>query len=143
MTAVIIGISSGLLVILTFGIWKAIEKSTIYGLILSGIAFIYVGFTWTDITSLIISSAQVIFFVFIAYYGMKMNLYLLAAVYFLHGIWDLAYHLLPLPNLVPPHYDLFCLSIDLTMGVYLLLIAYRNKLRHDVGSGRPGNSKES
>ena len=124
MTAVIIGIFSGLLVILAFEVLKSFEKNTIYGLTLSGIGFLYVGFTWTDTASLIITCAQAIFFVFIAYHGMKKNLYVLVAGYFLHGIWDLAYNLFPNSNLIPPHYDLFCLSIDFTMGLYLLVIAY-------------------
>ena len=48
MSPVIIGISSGLLVILIFALLKRIDKPTIYGLILSGIGFLYVGFTWSD-----------------------------------------------------------------------------------------------
>ena len=129
MTAVIIGIFSGLLIILTIGALKSFEKYTIYGLILSGIGFLYVGFTWTDTASLIINFTQAVFFLFIAYFGMKKNSYLLAAGYLLHGIWDLAYNLFPISNLIPPHYDLFCLSIDFTIGVYLLVIAYRKQKR--------------
>ena len=126
MTAIIIGILSGLLVILAFTILKQLDKQTAYGLILSGIGFLYVGFTWTDVASLITNTLQAICFLFIAYYGIKKSLYFLAAGYFLHGIWDLAYNLFPLSNLIPPHYDLFCLSIDFTMGFYLWMLAYRN-----------------
>jgi hypothetical protein len=125
MTAVMIGIVSGLLTILTIGILKRLDKQTIYGLILSGIGFLYVGFTWIDMQSLIVNSLQAIFFLLFAYYGIKKSLYLLAAGYFLHGMWDMAYNLLPAKNLIPPGYDLFCLSIDFTIGFYLLLIKYR------------------
>lgn len=127
MTSAIIGISSGLLTILLIGILKRLDKKIIYGLILSGIGFLYVGFTWTDITSLVITAIQAVCFLFLAYYGVKRNLFFLAAGYFLHGLWDLAYDLFRLPNLIPPHYDLFCLSIDFTMGFYLLLLEYRHK----------------
>jgi hypothetical protein len=122
MTSVIIGISGGLLLILLFSILKQFDKKVIYGLILSGIGFLYVGFTWTDISSLIITALQAVFFLFFAYYGVKRNLYFLAAGYFLHGLWDLAYNFFQLPNLIPPHYDFFCLFIDFLIGIYLLII---------------------
>jgi len=121
MLPVIIGISSGLIVILLFVILKQFDKKIIYGLILSGIGFLYVGFAWTDLQALIINSIQAIVFLFLAYYGIKKNLYILAAGYFLHGSWDLAYHLFADSNLIPPQYDLFCLSIDFTIGIYILL----------------------
>lgn len=126
MTSIIIGISSGLLIILLFSVLKQFDKGVIYGLILSGIGFLYVGYTWTDLQALIVNSVQAIFFLFFAYFGIKKNLYILAAGYFLHGIWDLAYNLFPESNLIPPHYDLFCLSIDFTIGFYILMINYRN-----------------
>jgi hypothetical protein len=126
MTSIVIGISSGFFTILLIGVLKRLDKKLIYGLILSCIGFLYVGFTWTDISSLIITALQAIFFLFFAYYGVKKNLYFLAAGYFLHGLWDLAYDLFRLPNLIPPHYDLFCLSIDFTIGIYLVIL----KLRH-------------
>ena len=130
MFSVIIGISSGLLVILIITLLKGIDKPTIYGLILSGIGFIYVGFTWSDTQALIINCVQAIFFLFIAWYGIKKSMYILAAGYFLHGSWDLAYNLFPDSNLIPPHYDLFCLSIDFTIGFYLLFIKYRKCKRY-------------
>ena len=126
MTSIIIGISSGLLIILLFSVLKQFDKAVIYGLILSGIGFLYVGFTWTDLPTLIVNSVQAIFFLFLAYFGIKKNLYILSAGFFLHGIWDMAYNLFPESNLIPPHYDLFCLSIDFTIGFYILIINYRN-----------------
>lgn len=126
MTSIIIGISSGLLIVMLFSILKHLDKKLIYALILSGIGFLYVGFTWADISSLIITALQAIFFLLFAYFGVKRNLYFLATGYFLHGLWDLAYDLFPLPNLIPPHYDLFCLSIDFTIGIYLVM----PQLRH-------------
>ncbi len=125
MASIIIGISSGLLIILLFNILKGFDKKLIYGLILCGIGFLYVGFAWTDISSLIITALQAIFFLLLAYFGIKRNLYFLAAGYFLHGLWDIMYDLLRLPNLIPPHYDLFCLSIDFTIGIYLVILKLR------------------
>ena len=134
MSAVIIGILSGLFIIIAFGILKRIDKPTIYGLILAGIGFLYVGFTWTDLTALIVTSTQAILFVLFAYFGIKKNIYFLIAGYFLHGIWDLTYDLFQKSELIPPHYDLFCLSIDFTMGLYLLILKYRYDKKPDSNS---------
>ena len=125
MIPLIIGISSGLIIILLFVILKQFDKKVVYGLILSGIAFLYVGFTWTDLQALIVNFAQAVFFLLFAYYGVKKSLYILAAGYFLHGSWDLVYNLFSYSNLIPQHYDLFCLSIDFTIGFYILVIKYR------------------
>jgi len=121
MNATIIGISSGLIIIILFSILNHFDKKIIYGLILSGIGFLYVGFAWTDLSALFTNGAQAIIFIFIAYYGNK-NMNVLAAGYFLHGIWDLVYHTFQDPGLLPPNYDLFCMSIDFTMGLYILLL---------------------
>ncbi|MEI9956318.1 MAG: DUF6010 family protein [Ferruginibacter sp.] len=124
MIAVIIGIVSGLLVILTIGLFKRLDKTMIYGLILSGIGFLYAGFTWADWKALAINAVQATFFLLLSYFGIKKSIEFLIAGYFLHGSWDLAYSLFQDSNLIPPHYDLFCLSIDFTMGFYLLLLKY-------------------
>ncbi len=127
MKASIIGISSGIVIIIIFAVLKRFDKKIIYGLILAGIGFLYVGFTWSDFDLLIITSVQAIFFVFLAYWGMKGNLYFLAAGYFLHGLWDIVYGQVADTALIPPHYDLFCLTIDFTIGLYLLFLKYRSR----------------
>jgi hypothetical protein len=122
MIAAFIGTFSGILVILTITLLKQLDKATVYSLILVGIACLYVGFTWSDIHSLVITCLQSVVFLFLAYFGIKNNIYFLIAGYFLHGTWDLLYDLFPDRGLIPPHYDWFCLSIDFTIGLYLLLI---------------------
>ncbi len=126
MNSILIGITAGILTISMVACLKQLDKKIVYGLILSGIGFLYVGFTWSDLKSVIITSVQAIAFLLIAYYGIKKSLYLMAAGYFLHGIWDLAYDLFPKTNLIPPHYDLFCLSIDFTIGIYLVVINWQS-----------------
>jgi hypothetical protein len=125
MIAISIGISIGLLTVIFIATLKRLDKETIYGLILSAIGVLYVGYTWTDTLSLIITIIQAVIFMFIAYFGIRKNISILAAGYFLHGLWDVAYSLFRLPNLIPPHYDLFCLSIDFTMGICLVICQYR------------------
>lgn len=123
MIAFIIGLSSGLLLIAAFIILKKYDKKLIYGLTLTGIGFLYVGYTWSDLPSLIITSIQAIVFVAFSYYGIKRSMYILAIGFFLHGIWDLAYHPFDKPGLIPPQYDVFCLTIDFVIGIYLLVLA--------------------
>ncbi|RYE52937.1 MAG: hypothetical protein EOP48_15415 [Sphingobacteriales bacterium] len=125
MVPVIIGISSGLLVILIFSFVKQIDKKIVYGLILTGIGFLYVGFTWSDTGAVVINCVQALIFLLVAAVGIKKDMNILAAGFFLHGIWDLGYHVLPGSNLIPPQYDLFCLSFDFEIGLYLLFIRYR------------------
>lgn len=121
MTPGIIGISSGLLIIFSLAFLKQLDKKLLYGLILAGIGFLYVGFVWTDLNQLVGNSIQAILFVFLAYYGVKRSIYILAAGYFLHGAWDLVYDLMASPRLIPPHYDWFCSTLDFTIGIYIVL----------------------
>ena len=123
MIAFIIGLSSGILLIALFIILKKYDKQLVYGLTLTGIGFLYVGYTWSDLPSLIITSIQAIVFVALSYYGIKKSIYILAMGFFLHGIWDLAYNPFDKPGLIPPHYDVFCLTIDFVIGIYLLVLA--------------------
>ncbi len=58
MLATIIGISSGFFLIILFGLLKQFNKRLIYGLILTAIGFIYVGFVWRDTQDLVIKSTQ-------------------------------------------------------------------------------------
>lgn len=121
MTAALIGIASGLILILVFVLLKQFDKKLIYGLILTGIGFLYVGFTWTSLEELITCSVQAVVFVFVAYFGIRRSS-LLALGFFLHGAWDFAYHFISFSERIPPQYEFFCLAIDFTIGGYLLVI---------------------
>jgi hypothetical protein len=125
--ATLIGISSGLITILVIALLKQFDKKALYGLMLAGIGFLYVGFVWTDSKSVVGNSIQAIVFLFLAYYGIKKNILILATGYFLHGCWDLAYGFISNPALIPPHYDLFCSSLDFIIGAYILL--FRNQFQ--------------
>src|ERR1700704_6237259 len=135
MISIVIGISSGLFTVLLFVILTHFNKKAIYGLILSGIGFLYVGFAWTDLQALVINSIQAIVFLFFAYYGIKRSIYFLATGYFLHGCWDLVYNLFGDSGLIPSHYDLFCSSLDFAIAAYILFF---NKKFAVTYSNRPG-----
>lgn len=127
MTPILIGISTALLQIVLFELFKQFKKDHIYALTLSGIGFLYVGFTWTNTQTVIIASIQAIIFLFIAYYGLVKKSYILAAGYFLHGLWDISYNIWQDASLIPPDYDWFCLSLDFTVGIYLTLKVLKQK----------------
>jgi hypothetical protein len=106
-TAVIIG----LLEVLRF-----LEKRLIGALTLVGIAFIYIGFSWNDIPSLIFSIFGVAVFFTLAYFGYKNNFILVIIGLALHGFWDLLFPFFG--NSAPAGYDIFCLTIDFLLAFY-------------------------
>lgn len=53
MIAMVIGISSAILIILVIAVLKNLDKKVVYGLVLSGIGFLYVGFALADLQSLV------------------------------------------------------------------------------------------
>lgn len=122
--ALIIGISLGFVSILLSRLLKHADENAFYSLLLAAIGALYVGFTWSDTASFIINCIQAFFFGTIAYLGLKKNMYFMAAGFILHGAFDLAYSLFPLPDLRPPHYDAFCWSVDWVIGIYLFITVY-------------------
>ncbi len=125
MTATLIGVSAALFTILIVTVFKRLDRNVFYGLILSAIGFLYVGFTWTDITTVIINILQAIFFLLLAYFGIKKNSLFLIAGYFMHGLWDLMYNHIGNSDLIPPHYDFFCSTYDFIIGFHLLMLKYQ------------------
>jgi hypothetical protein len=119
MISYLIGTTAGLVTITGIRLFLKSNERLIYALVLSGIGFLYVGFTWMDTPQLIITAVQAILFLLCAAFGMR-NIFVLAAGYFLHGLWDLVYNYFTAFDHVPPHYDGFCLSIDFVMGAYIL-----------------------
>ena len=129
MTPIVIGITTALLQITLFEVLKNFKKDSIYALTLAGIGFLYVGFTWTDTPTFIITSFQAIVFLLIAYYGLVKNPYILAAGYFLHGLWDIVFPFWLNAAILPPHYDWFCSTLDFTVGIYLILKVIGKKIK--------------
>lgn len=125
MTATLIGISAGLFTILIVALFKRADKNLFYGLVLAGIGFLYIGYSWTDVADLIMNFLQAMFFLLLAYYGIKKNSWFLIAGYFIHGLWDLIYSHIGNSALTPPHYDFFCSTYDFVIGFYLLMLYYK------------------
>jgi hypothetical protein len=102
---------------------KQLDEKAFYALMLSAIGALYVGYTWTDKTSLTVNCIQTFLFGALAYLGIKKNMYFLAAGFVLHGAFDLVYSLFPLPDLRPPHYGPILLVNRL--GSWRLPVHYR------------------
>ena len=109
-TVVVIGIAEFL---------PFLEKRLIGALTLVGIPFIYIGFAWQDIPSLLICILAVAVFVALAYFGYKNNFILIPIGLVLHGCWDVAFPMFS--SAAPEGYDIFCLTIDVLLAVYFYL----------------------
>ena len=126
----LIGIATAIVSILFVELMRFANKRIIYGLILSGIGFLYVGYTWTDFNQLVINIIQAVVFVLFSYYGITRSIYVLIAGYFLHGLWDLGYGFITTNVLIPPHYDIFCLTVDFIIGAYIWI--FKNRPAYNV-----------
>ena len=125
MIPAIIGILVGFVAIVSANILGKSHKPIMYGLILTAIGFLYVGYTWSNVTELAVTIVQSVVFLMLSYYGITKNINILAIGYFLHGVWDLFYTYLSSSQLIPPHYDIFCLMADVTIGAYIVFFKSR------------------
>jgi hypothetical protein len=97
-------------------VFRFLEKRLMGALTLVGIAFIYIGFAWSDIPSLVYSIIGVAVFITLAYFGYKNNFILIVLGLILHGCWDLLFPFIS--STAPDGYDIFCITIDLLLAVY-------------------------
>lgn len=115
----LIGLAWTLGIIAFLEIFKGFDKRLIAAYTLTGIPFIYIGFSYHDTPSLVASILSVAFFVALAYYGYKKNFNLVIAGLGLHAVWDLAFPLFS--TIAPEGYDVFCITIDVLLALYFFL----------------------
>lgn len=114
-----IGIITTVVVIGVVEIFRFLEKRLIGALTLTGIAFIYIGFTWSDIPSLIYSIVAVALFLALSYFGYKRNFMLIIIGLVLHGVWDILFPYFG--SKAPEGYGIFCLTIDILLAIYFYI----------------------
>lgn len=115
----LIGLGTTAAVILFLEIFKKVDRKIAATLTLSGIAFIYLGFSKTDPQSLVITISGAAFFFALAYLGYRKNFAFILIGLFLHGVWDFVF---PFFSSVAPHgYDVFCITIDFLLVPYFYL----------------------
>jgi len=113
------------LIFLTVVLNKYFTTRLIAAAILTAIGFIYVGFALKDNTIpfiiLEVSMAIVFFFITIIVFTYKSSL--LGYGIILHGVWDIFHHNgWFVSTNIPAYWPVFCITIDLIYGVYLLYI---------------------
>ena len=119
MNDIIIGILLSATIIIFLERFKSLDKRLVGALTLVAIPFIYIGFAWTDLHSLIIVAISTIFFVALAYYGQTKNFNLIVLGLLLHGVWDVVFP--HFNSIVPKGYDIFCITVDFILAVYFYL----------------------
>jgi hypothetical protein len=116
MKEIVIGVVLCTIVIIFLESFKSLDKRLFGALTVVGIAFIYVGFAWSDLHSLIIVAIVVVPFVALSYYGQTKNFNLIVLGLLLHGVWDMVFP--RFSSVVPKGYDIFCLTADLILAAY-------------------------
>ena len=116
MKDIIIGIILCTIVIIFLESVKSLDKKLFGALTLVGIAFIYIGFSWTELRSLIIVTISIVPFVALAYYGQTKSFNLIVLGLLLHGVWDVVFP--RFSSVVPEGYDIFCLTADVILAAY-------------------------
>ena len=116
MKDIIIGIILCTIVIIFLESVKSLDKKLFGALTLVGIAFIYIGFSWTELRSLIIVTISIVPFVALAYYGQTKSFNLIVLGLLLHGVWDVVFP--RFSSVVPVGYDIFCLTADVILAAY-------------------------
>lgn len=114
----LIGLAWTIGIIAFLEIFRSFDKRLLAAYSLVGIPFIYIGFSFHDLPSLVASITAVAFFLALAYYGYKRNFYLVIAGLALHGVWDVVFPFFS--SAAPEGYDIFCITIDVLLALYFL-----------------------
>jgi hypothetical protein len=114
-----VGLITSISIIVFLEIFKTLDKRLLGAFTLAGIAFIYLGFAWTDTQSLIITIFGVALFLVLSYFGYKENFNFIIAGLVLHGLWDILFPLFS--TTAPKGYDVFCVTVDLLLPMYFFV----------------------
>lgn len=79
-------------------------------------------------TALIHETIVALVFVVIAAIGFRTNLWLVAAGIAGHGVMDIFHHLFIDNPGLPAWWPMFCMSIDIVLGIYLAIMLWRKKI---------------
>lgn len=115
----LIGLGTTAAVVLFLEVFKSVDKKFAATLTLSGIAFIYLGFSKTDPQSLVITISGAALFFALAYVGYRKNFTFILVGLLLHGLWDFVFPFFS--PVAPEGYDIFCITIDFLLVPYFYL----------------------
>lgn len=80
-------------------------------------------------TALVNESIVAAVFVVIAAVGFRTNLWLVTAGIVGHGVMDIFHHLFIENPGLPPYWPMFCMSIDIVLGVYMAWLLWSKRVR--------------
>lgn len=115
------------MILLSVFLYKYFTPKLLAAATLVAIAFIYLGFALIANTflAIILECTIAFLFFFYAVIGYSRKPVLLAFGILLHGVWDiLHYHDTIVAINIPSYWFLFCLSVDLVYGIFLLYLFY-------------------
>ena len=80
-------------------------------------------------TALVNESIVATVFLVIAAVGFRTNLWLVAAGIVGHGVMDIFHHLFIENPGLPTWWPMFCMSIDIVLGIYMAWLLWNNRVR--------------
>lgn len=119
MKVIALGILTALIIIASIEALK-LHRRTMGALILTGIAFIFVGFVPTKFPEIVFEGLHAVAFLLIAYYGLTKDKNLIWIGLVLHALWD-AGHLYFNADIAPHGYEIYCIEVDLILAIYFYL----------------------
>ena len=114
-----IGLITTIVILTLLELFRFLDKRLVAAFTLVGIPFIYIGFAWHDIPSLVFVVAAALLFIAMSYYGYKCNFMLIIFGLVLHGAWDLLFPFIS--SEAPEGYDVFCMTVDFLLALYFFI----------------------
>jgi hypothetical protein len=136
MIALIIGVLVAIIIILRFKQTRFESSKFAYSLLLITFPFYYLIFAiyGNDYAAVSLEFFGGLPFFIIAFVALKVNAVyrfnLLAIAYILHGVYDLTHNLFFMNTGTPDWWPEFCAVVDLLLGLYLLNLASRYRVRN-------------
>lgn len=80
-------------------------------------------------TAIVLETLVGLLFVAVAAVGFRVDLWIVAAGTVGHGIFDIFHHLIIENPGLPTWWPMFCMSIDITLGVYMAWLLWSKRVR--------------
>ena len=133
--ALLVGIALAILAVIVFRTTRMEERKWLYPLLLATFPMYYFSFAvyGADYFALIMETLVGLVFFAVAYFGFKLNgsgaLFVLGTGYIGHAAYDFAHNKFFLNAGAPSWWPEFCASVDLLIGIYLLIVAISLKTK--------------
>ena len=128
MVELLIGIVLGVIMVFAAKVTGFEKDRSFYPVVLIVIALYYVLFAFLsyDKVEILFEIAMALLFSALAVWGHHKGLKIVAVGLILHGIYDLSQGNIPFSADPPEWWPLFCLGIDVTLGIWLLSVSTKS-----------------